>query len=118
MKEIVQRSPLTAFVLIAFGITWPLAAGMRYSLLLPLLGLFGPLIGAFVVLWALEGREGLRGIWRRFALRRHHAKWLVAAVVLPLLLLVPVWPVDRSGSGALPDADRAGGHRSGLPDRG
>jgi uncharacterized protein len=96
MRELIRRFPFTAFVLIAFGFTWPLAAGMRFSLLLPLLGLFGPLLGAVVVIGALQGRPGLKGLWRRFALQGRHVKWLAVAFGLPLLLLVPVWLLERS----------------------
>jgi membrane protease YdiL (CAAX protease family) len=95
MKAIVQRFPFTVFALIAFGFTWPLAAGMRVSLILPLLALFGPLLGAVVVLWFLAGPEGLAGLWRRFALRREHLKWLAVAIALPLILLVPIWLLER-----------------------
>src|ERR1043166_4439786 len=95
MKAILQRFPFTAFVLIAFAWTWPLAVGIHVSMLLPLLALFGPLIGAVVVVWALEGGDGLRRLWRRFALRRNHLKWLAVAFALPLLLLVPIWLLER-----------------------
>ena len=96
LAAIVRRFPFTVFVLIAFGFTWPLAAGMHLSLILPLLGLFGPLIGAVVVCWCLEGSEGLAGLWRRFALRRDHLKWLAVAVALPLFLLIPIWLLERT----------------------
>ena len=100
MRELVGRFPLTTFVLIAFGFTWPLAAGMRISLLLPLLGLFGPLLGAVVVLWALEGRMGLATLWRKFAFRPRHVKWLALAVALPLILQIPIWWLERSTGSA------------------
>lgn len=64
-------------------------------MLLPLLALFGPLLGAVVVLGATEGRQGLAGLWRKFALRRGHLRWLMIAVALPLLLTVPVWWLER-----------------------
>ncbi|MEA2558778.1 MAG: hypothetical protein QOH06_282 [Acidobacteriota bacterium] len=96
MRELIRRFPFTAFVLIACGITWPLAAGMRFSLLLPLLGLFGPLLGAVVVVGSLQGRPGLKRLWLRFALQGCHVKWLAVAFALPLLLLVPVWLLERS----------------------
>jgi uncharacterized protein len=95
MRELIRRFPFTAFVLIAFGFTWPLAAGMRFSLLLPLLGLFGPLLGALVVVVALHGKEGLNRLWSRFAVQGRHVKWLAAALGLPLFLLIPMWLVER-----------------------
>ena len=94
MRGLIRRFPFTAFVLIAYGITWPLAAGMRFSLLLPLLGLFGPRLGAVVVIASLEGRPGLKRLWLRFALQGRHVKWLAVAFALPLLLLVPVWLLE------------------------
>ena len=95
MRELIRRFPFTAFVLIAFGSTWPLAVGMRFSLLLPLLGLFGPLVGAVAVVEALHGREGLNGLRRRFAVRGRHVKWLAVALGLPPVLLIPVWLLEQ-----------------------
>lgn len=69
---------------------------MRVSLLLPLLGLFGPFLAAVTVVGALQSRPGLKRLWRRFALQGCHVKWLAVAVALPLLLLVPVWLLERS----------------------
>ena len=96
MRELIRRFPFTAFVLIACGVTWPLAAGIRFSLLLPLLGLFGPLLGAVAVVGALQGRPGLKRLWLRFALRGWHVKWLAIAFALPLFLLIPVSLLERS----------------------
>lgn len=95
MRALVQRHPFPAFLLIAFGWTWPLAAGIRVSMILPLLALFGPLLGAVVVLGATEGRPGLARLWRKFALRRGHLRWLMIAVALPLFLTFPVWWLER-----------------------
>jgi uncharacterized protein len=95
MRALVQRFPFGAFVLIACAVTWPLAAGMRLSLLLPLLALFGPLVAALVVVGATEGRTGLKDLWRRFALRPGDLGWAAVAVAFPLLLLVPIWLLER-----------------------
>lgn len=95
MRALVQRFPFGAFVLIACAVTWPLAAGMRLSLLLPLLALFGPLIAAVVVVGATAGRAGLGDLWRRFALRPSDLAWAAVAVALPLLLLIPIWLLER-----------------------
>lgn len=100
MKAIIRRFPFTAFLVIAYGLTWPLAAGIRVSLILPLLGLFAPLVGAVVVLGSLDGRPGLKRLWLRFALRASHWRWLAVAVALPLVLLVPVWLLERFAGSA------------------
>ncbi len=95
MRATLQRFPFAAFVLLACAVTWPLAAGMRLSLLLPLLGLFGPLLAALAVIGATRGRAGLRDLGRRFAPRAADLPWAAVAVGLPLLLLVPVWLLER-----------------------
>ena len=95
MRALVRRFPFATFLLIAFGWTWPLAAGIRFSMILPLLALFGPLLGAVAVFGATEGREGLAGLWRKFAFRRGHLPWLAVAVALPLFLTIPVWWLER-----------------------
>jgi uncharacterized protein len=94
------RFPFLVFVLLACGLTWPLAAGIRYSLALPLLGLFGPLVAAVTVLWFLEGPRGLSALWHKFAFRRDHLKWLAVAIALPLVLLVPIWLLERTAGAA------------------
>jgi membrane protease YdiL (CAAX protease family) len=101
VKALVLRFPFATFLLIAFGWTWPLAAGIRVSMILPLLALFGPLLGAVVVLGIMEGREGLARLWRKFALRRRHLPWLAVAIALPLFLVIPVWCLERLSGSAL-----------------
>ena len=91
MRSLARRYPFSAFVVLSFGWTWPLAALASRSLVFPLLGLFGPAVAAVVVLGATEGRSGLVGLLARFRVRRRDLPWLAVAVLLPLFLLVPVW---------------------------
>jgi uncharacterized protein len=91
LRSIARRHPFATFVVLAFAWTWPLAAAIEVSLALPLLGLFGPLIGATVVVAALGGRPGVRDLYSRFRVGVRDLPWLLAAALLPLALLVPVW---------------------------
>ena len=91
MRSLARRYPFSAFVVLSFGWTWPLAALASQSLVFPLLGLFGPAVAAVVVLAATEGRSGLADLFARFRVRRRDLPWLAVAVLLPLVLLVPVW---------------------------
>lgn len=91
MRSLLRRYPFSAFVILSFGWTWPLAALASRSLVFPLLGLFGPAVAAVVVLAATEGRSGLVGLFARFRVRWRDLPWLAVAVLLPPALLVPVW---------------------------
>lgn len=102
MRALLRRFPFASFVLLSYAWTWPLAAGIERSLVFPLLGLFGPLIAAVIVVAATEGRGGLRGLGSRFRVRRADLPWLAVAVLLPLGLLVPVWLLARGTGPAIP----------------
>lgn len=91
MRSLLRRYPFSAFVVLSFGWTWPLAALASRSLVFPLLGLFGPAVAAVVVLSATEGRSGLADLLSRFRVRRRDLPWLAVAMLLPPALLVPVW---------------------------
>jgi membrane protease YdiL (CAAX protease family) len=100
MKAAIRKHPVVGFVVIAFGWTWPLAALIEQSLILPLLGLFGPCVAAVAVVYACDGRAGLARLGRGFRPTRALATWGVLAALLPLVLLVPVWLLHRLCCGA------------------
>ena len=91
MRALARRYPFSAFVILSFGWTWPLAALASQSLVFPLLGLFGPTVAAVVVLAATKGRGGLADLLARFRVRWRDLPWLAVAFLLPPALLVPVW---------------------------
>lgn len=95
MKSLLRRYPFSAFVALSFGWTWPLAALASWSLVFPLLGLFGPAAAAVVVLAVTEGRNSLADLLSRFRVRWRDLPWLAVAVLLPPALLVPVWLVSN-----------------------
>lgn len=66
MRSLLRRFPFSSFVLLSYAWTWPVAALIERSLVFPMLGLFGPLIAAMVVVGATEGRGGVRALWSRF----------------------------------------------------
>lgn len=95
MRSLLRRYPFASFVLLSYAWTWPLAAAIEQSLVLPMLGLFGPLIAAMIVVGATEGRDGLRALRARFRVRPKDLPWLLVAILLPVVLLVPVWLLAR-----------------------
>jgi len=48
---------------------------------------FGPLVAAFAVTGLNEGRDGVRGLWRRFWDVRTPGVWLLVSFLLPILLI-------------------------------
>ena len=96
MRRIVARYPLLAFYVLACLWTWPLAAGISVSLLLPLLALFGPAVAALAVAGVTEGRAGVRALVGRLFRWRVHPAWYAVAVGLPLLLTLAAIGVNRA----------------------
>jgi hypothetical protein len=79
MKALIERHPFISFIFIAYGWMWPLAALIEQSIILPLLGLFGPCVAAVVVTYVRSGRAGLVELGRKFrvsrALLKFGRKW-------------------------------------------
>jgi uncharacterized protein len=96
VRGLIARFPFAGFLAIAFGWTWPCALLLERSLLFPLLGLFGPLLGAVAVAWARGGRRQVGRLFGRFRPTAAALRWGLAALALPFLLLVPVWLLHRA----------------------
>lgn len=83
MKPLVRRYPLTAFLLLAFGISWSSALLHGPELLVGA----GPLLAALVCQWCLAGYAGVGHFLRNtFQPRMNEAAWLLA-VIAPLAIL-------------------------------
>lgn len=95
MKVAIEKHPVLSFIVIAFGWTWLLAALIRQSMAFPLLALFGPCVAAIVVLYASRGRASVAQIGGKFYLSRALVPWGILAALLPLLLLVPLWLLQK-----------------------
>ena len=99
MRELVRAHPVGTFVVLAFVISWSiwlplLAAVQGWTDAEPwpglhLLGGLGPGAAALVVIGAVRGRAGLRGLGRDLLARRGTRRaWAFALLVPPALLLV------------------------------
>ena len=95
-RELVARHPLAAFFVLAYAWTWPLAALISVSLLLPVLALFGPALAALAVVAASEGRTGVRALLSRLAAWRVAPGWYAVAVGLPLALVFACIGLNRA----------------------
>lgn len=110
------RQPLTAyFVLALLGtwiIVWPVAlAGGEYGLgvllftvpegvdflLVQLSAYTGPLLAAFVVTRAVDGREGTRALRRRIVQWRVAPRWYAVAILLPFFIWLAAYGGALSG---------------------
>jgi membrane protease YdiL (CAAX protease family) len=104
LKRLINRHPLTAYFVLAFGLMWlfalPLAlsrnqgsAVLPYDLsdtlgnILFLLATFsGPTVAALIVTGATEGRAGVRRLLKRFVQWRARPRWYLVALGINLLV--------------------------------
>jgi membrane protease YdiL (CAAX protease family) len=97
-----RRSPLVSFFVLAYGWTWlcwaPVIAASAERLppsasldWLATCGQFGPFAAAFLVAWALGGREGLGKLALKMIQWRASPGWLgVSLMLLPVSMLLAV----------------------------
>ncbi len=96
MSSWIRRSPLLAYFIITYAISWaiavPLAARALGWLLLPLpfaahylIG-FGPMLAALIVTRVTEGPDGLRELYVRMTRWRVGVGWILFAVLAPILV--------------------------------
>jgi membrane protease YdiL (CAAX protease family) len=97
----VERHPLVAFTLMAYGLSWsvqiPLALqaqgllATRIPFSLHYLTGFGPLLSAFILTWWISGEKGLRDLLDRLTKWRVGLKWWLIAIspLMALILLLP-----------------------------
>lgn len=87
----IRAHPLAAFVGLAYLLSWvwwiPIAMaggtvrpGRGWPTQIP--GLTGPLLAAVIVTWAVDGREGLRTLWRRITAWNVGWWWIAVAIIL------------------------------------
>ena len=83
---LVQRFPLVAFFVLAYGLAWGLVILTRVSLVFGLLGLFSPAAAALIVMACVEGSPGVRVLLGRVAIWRVAWYWYGIALGLPAAL--------------------------------
>jgi uncharacterized protein len=99
MRSLAERYPATAFVALAYGLTWalwvpgvllfraqPAPTIEPIPLLLVLLGAYGPTAAAFILTGLSSGRAGVRELAGRYLRWRGRSGWLLAAFLLPALV--------------------------------
>lgn len=112
----IARQPLTAYFLLAllgtWIIVWPVAlAGGEYGLgvlpftvpegvdflLVQLSAYTGPLLAAFLVTRAVDGRPGTHALRRRIVQWRVGVRWYAVAIFLPLLIWLAAYGAALTG---------------------
>jgi membrane protease YdiL (CAAX protease family) len=110
-----KRIPIIAFSVLAYAWTWACFFGAHRALtamaedrageaglglLVVLLAPFGPTLSALLMTSLLEGRAGLRDLWRRLRLWRVGARWYAFVLCwLVLAKLAGSWVVSFGGGG-------------------
>lgn len=103
-QSFVQKNPLAAFVLLAFGLSWPfliadaLGSWGMIPFRLPLSGpgilitlfmAYSPTIAAFIVTGMTSGKDGIRRLFGRILRWRAGIQWyLIVLLGIPLLYLL------------------------------
>jgi len=118
----IRARPLTAFVVLSFGITWLLVSPLVLSGLglvawgVPphwhVLGALGPIGAAFIVTRAVSGRAGVDELRARMGPWRVAWPWLLAGVASPLALLAVAVVGVRVVSGVWPDVGALAGREA------
>lgn len=94
IRDRARRHPVACFLLVTCAVSWgawlPYAAAGRHvtiGLSAPyLLGLIGPLVGAFVTTALVGGRPGLRELLARMVRVRTGGPWWIVALGAPILV--------------------------------
>jgi membrane protease YdiL (CAAX protease family) len=80
IRSVLERSPMTTFIVIAFAWTAAFTVAGSISLAFSLVALFGPAVAA-IVATAAEG--SFRTLRRRITDWRHHVGWYALALAIP-----------------------------------
>lgn len=108
----IQRHPLVAYFVIAFLGAWalviPLALSTGFNLftmpdpvlmLLFVIGAYpGPFLGALVVTRAVEGKEGVRRLWKRVFQFRVGIQWYLVAIFIMMAIWLMAYSIPYRGA--------------------
>lgn len=108
----IQRHPLAAYFLIAFVGAWvlliPLAMSTGFNMFTmpdPVLMLLfvisaypGPFLAALVVTRAVEGKEGVRRLWKRVFQFRAGFQWYLAAIFIMMVIWLAAYSIPYRGA--------------------
>jgi uncharacterized protein len=89
---VINRHPLTAFFVLAYGLSWWAWIPYAFDAFPNPVASFGPFLAALLVLALTEGRSGVVGLLRRTVRWRVGVGWYLVALLLPLRTLVSAQP--------------------------
>lgn len=99
--SLIRRHPLGAFFVLAYAFAWILIAlAASGSLVFGFIALFGPAVAAILVTGIVDGRQGVRALWRRVVQWRAGVQWYAVAIGLPIVLGVLALALNSVLSGA------------------
>jgi uncharacterized protein len=105
--SMIKRFPLISYFIIAYLFSWTfwlpvVAIGEDAPLglmLLTLLGGFGPLFAAFLVIYVIDGKQKLKALARSIVNLRVGVGWLLAVLLMPFILLALTYGVHFLAGG-------------------
>src|SRR5215471_14538312 len=89
LKQVILKRPIVAFVTFAYGWAWIVWIpsvllnkyfGAAFPLLIVTIGAYGPVVAAVIVTAVLEGRVGVRALFRKLTRWRVGFRWYLTAL--------------------------------------
>ena len=90
LTTLIKRHPLTAFLILAFGLSWSAIIFYKLGLFPVPIFTFGPSLAAVIVAGMSGGRAGLKALFSRLFRWRVGLRWYLVALFAPLLLFVAI----------------------------
>ena len=87
---LIKRHPLSAFLILAFGLSWSAIIFYKLGLFPVPIFTFGPSLAAVIVVGMTGGRVGLKALFSRLFRWRVGLRWYLVALFAPLLLFVAI----------------------------
>jgi membrane protease YdiL (CAAX protease family) len=103
-----KHRPLSAFFVLAFGLSWGNYLLVKARPDLPFLFPFGPLLAALIVASAVAGTAGLSELAKRCLRWRVGWRWYAAAILTPVGLALAAVALNLALGASGPSADQIG----------
>lgn len=104
LTTLVKRHPLSAFLILAFGLSWSAVIFYRLGLLPVPIFTFGPSLAAVIVAGMTGGRAGLKALFSRLFRWRVGLRWYSVALFAPLPLFVAIISINVLFGAPVPTA--------------
>jgi len=101
LKQLLKKHPLFIYFVLAYAISWILIIPYALSewgllkgnfMVMYVLHTFGPSLAGLIMVWTLEGKEGLLQIWKRIKQVRAGWQWYLFILIgIPALIILGIF---------------------------